>query len=80
MENTTYRFVSDNLDKDTDPDFVCYVAYALKDLQQQSPSESLSDLLQEAIEDAYEAWDRDSDYHGNFIGDFQSPWIQSLNE
>jgi hypothetical protein len=70
MENTTYQFAEDNLDKDTDPDFVCYVAYALKDLQQQSSSESLSDLLQEAIEDAYEQWDRDSDYDGNFIGDF----------
>ena len=70
MENTTYQFAKDNLDTDTDPDFVCYVAYALKDLQQESPSESLSDLLQEAIQDAYEQWDRDSDYHGNFIGDF----------
>jgi hypothetical protein len=70
MENTTYQFAKDNLDADTDPDFVCYVAHALKDLQQESPSESLSDLLQEAIEDAYEAWDRDSDYDGNFIGDF----------
>ena len=70
MENTIYRFATENLDADTDPDFVCYVAHALNDLQQQSPSESLSDLLQEAIEDAYEQRDRDSDYDGNFIGDF----------
>ncbi len=60
MENTTIdRFVSDNLSIGTDPAFASYVAEALKDLKKQSYSDSLSDLLQEATEIAYEQWDRD---------------------
>jgi predicted ATP-dependent Lon-type protease len=39
--------------------FASYVAEALKDLKKQSYSDSLSDLLQEATEIAYEQWDRD---------------------
>ena len=61
MENTIDRFVSDNLSIGTDPAFASYVAEALKDLKQQSYSDSLSDLLQEATEIAYEQWDRDMD-------------------
>jgi len=59
MENTIERFVSDNLSIGTDPAFASYVAEALKDLKKQSYSDSLSDLLQEATEIAYEQWDRD---------------------
>ena len=59
MENTIERFVSDNLSIGTDPMFASYVAEALKDLKKQSYSDSLSDLLQEATEIAYEQWDRD---------------------
>ena len=59
MENTIDRYVSDNLDPDTDPDFASYVAEALKDLRQQDSGSDLEALLQEATEIAYEQWDAD---------------------
>ena len=61
MENTIDRYVSDNLDHDTDPDFAIYVAEALKDLRQQDSCSDLEALLQEATEIAYEQWDADRD-------------------
>jgi hypothetical protein len=62
MENTTIdRYVSDNLDHETDPKFASYVAEALKDLRRQDSGSDLECLLQEATEIAYEQWDMDLD-------------------
>ena len=67
MENTIDRYVSDNLDHDTDPDFASYVAEALKDLRQQDCGSDLETLLQEATEIAYEQWEADG-YSAYFQG------------
>ena len=58
MENTTItQFVNDHVEGD--PAFKGYVVCELKDLVKQSPTMSLSELLQDATESALEAWDMD---------------------
>jgi hypothetical protein len=58
MENTTItQFVNDHVEGD--PSFKGYVVCELKDLVKQNPTMSLSDLLQDATENALEEWDRD---------------------
>ena len=60
MENTTdpiTQFVNDNVEGE--PDFLGYVVEDLKERVKEHPEMSLSELLPDAIEYAFSAWEMD---------------------
>jgi hypothetical protein len=60
MENTTdpiTQFVNDNVEGE--PDFLGYVVEDLKERVKEHPEMSLSELLPDAIEYAFGAWEMD---------------------